>query len=137
MSYEHRRAPLALRPALLLDAAATGATGLLLAVGAGPLAPVLGLPTELLRAAGVVLLPFAAALAWLATRPVVMRRAVWVIVVANLLWAVDSALLLLGDWFDPTLLGHAFVSAQALIVALFAGLQWAALRGQSWTNARA
>ncbi|HEX5830037.1 MAG TPA: hypothetical protein VFY16_03580 [Gemmatimonadaceae bacterium] len=137
MSSEHKRAPLALRTVLLLDAAATSATGLLLAVGAGPLAPVLGLPAGLLRGAGVVLLPFAAALAWLATRPGVMRRAVWTIVVANLLWVVDSALLLLGGWFDPTQLGHAFVSAQALVVALFAGLQWAALRDQTWANARA
>ncbi len=52
-----------LRLALLGDAAASGATGLLLATAAGPLAPLLGLPEPLLRSAGLVLLPYAAAIA--------------------------------------------------------------------------
>jgi hypothetical protein len=49
-----------LRLALLGDAAASGATGLLLTTAARPLAPLLGLPTVLLHSAGLMLLPYAA-----------------------------------------------------------------------------
>ena len=59
----------ALRGALLVDAAATAAMGVLLAVGAGMLEGVLGIPAGLLRWAGMVLVPFAAVLAYLGTRP--------------------------------------------------------------------
>ena len=49
-----------LRYALIGDAVASGATGLLMAGGSGLLAGLLGLPEELLRVAGLVLLPYAA-----------------------------------------------------------------------------
>ena len=57
-----------LRLALVADAVASGATGLLMFAGAGLLAGLLGLPDELLRYAGVVLLPFAAFVAYVGTR---------------------------------------------------------------------
>ena len=59
--------PNALKRALLLDAVASGTMGLLLAVAAAPLSPVLGLPLNLARYVGVFLVPFAAMLVWLAT----------------------------------------------------------------------
>jgi len=65
-----------LRLALLGDAAASGATGLLLAAAAGPLTPFLGLPEPLLRGAGVVLLPYAACIAWAGIRAAPPRWAV-------------------------------------------------------------
>ena len=49
-----------LRKALLLDAAASGATGLLLIGGAGFLDGLLGLPVALMREAGLILVPFVA-----------------------------------------------------------------------------
>ena len=46
-----------LRFALIGDAVASGATGLLMALGAGLLTGLLGLPESLLRIAGLILLP--------------------------------------------------------------------------------
>ena len=118
-----------LRFALLGDAAASSATGLLLAAGAGALASLLGLPEGLLRVAGLLLLPYAAFVAWAGTRGGVPRNAVRAVVAVNALWVLDSALLLAFAPVSPTGLGVAFVLAQALVVAGFAAMQWTALRG--------
>ena len=116
-----------LRLALLGDAAASGATGLLLAGAAGPLAGLLGLPEPLLRTAGLILLPYAALVAWAGSRPALPRNAVRTIIAVNLLWVIDSAALLaFGP--APRALGVAFVLAQALAVLGFAAAQWTALR---------
>lgn len=112
-----------LRRALSADAAASGATGLLLTFGAGLLAEPLGLPEPLLRAAGQSLLPFALLLAWLATRERLWRPAAWAVVAYNALWVADSVVLLASGWVAPTVLGQAFVIAQALVVAALAALQ--------------
>ena len=120
-----------LRFALLGDAAASGATGLLLAAGASFLASPLGLPEGLLRVAGLVLLPYAAFVAWLGARNGggVPRNALRAVVAVNLLWALDSVLLLAIGPVTPNGLGVAFVLAQALAVLGFAAMQWTALRG--------
>jgi hypothetical protein len=118
-----------LRRALLLDAAISGATGALLALGAGFLDSLLGLPAILLREAGIVLLPFAAAVLWLATRASPPRGAVWAVVAINGAWAAASLLLLVSPWVAPTALGYAFVIAQALVVVGFGELQVIGLRG--------
>ena len=119
-----------LRFALLGDAAASGATGLLLAAGAGALASLLGLPEGLLRVAGLALLPYAAFVAWVgARRDGAPRNAVRAAVAINLLWTLDSVLLLAIGPVASNGLGIAFVLAQALAVLGFAAMQWAALRG--------
>jgi hypothetical protein len=114
--------------ALLGDSAATGATGLLLATAAGTLAPLLGFAEPLLRGAGLMLLPYAAAIAWAGTRPAPPRWAVRAAVALNLLWTADSLLLLIWGPASPTAPGVAFVLAQALVVLGFAVAQWTALR---------
>lgn len=124
-----------LRQALLADAAVSGATGLLLALGAGPLAGLLALPEGLLRHAGLVLLPFAAVVGWLGTRERPPRAAVRAVVVVNALWAAESLVLLIGGWVAPNALGHAFVVAQALAVAALAGAQHVGLRRSAPTVA--
>lgn len=112
-----------LRLALLGDALASGATGLLACLGAGLLAEPLGLPTTLLRGAGLALLPYAAFVWWLGTRPEPARGAVLAVVAVNVLWAVDSLALLASGWVAPTALGVAFVALQACVVAGFAAAQ--------------
>jgi hypothetical protein len=119
-----------LRGVLLADAAASGATGLLLIAGAGLLEGLLGLPVALMREAGLVLIPYVAFVIWVATRERVARGAVWAIIVANALWAIASAGLLASGLVAPTLLGHAFVVAQAAVVALLGELQYVGLRRQ-------
>ncbi len=119
-----------LRNVLLLDAAASGATGLLLIAGAGLLDGLLGLPVALMREAGLILIPYVAFVAWAGTRERVPRGAVWAIIVANALWAVGSAGLLVSGLVAPTLLGYAFVLAQGVVVALLGELQYAGLKRQ-------
>ncbi|MEC9345210.1 MAG: hypothetical protein VYB54_03220 [Pseudomonadota bacterium] len=117
-----------LRRVLLLDAIVSGATGLGLVLLAGPLAGLLDLPVDLLRWAGLALLPFAAVVAWLGRRPVPPAGAVRTVLVINLLWAVDSFLIIGLGWVDPNGLGVAFIAMQAVAVALLGGLQYLGLR---------
>jgi hypothetical protein len=117
-----------LRKALLLDAAASAATGLLLIAAAGLLDGLLGLPVALMREAGLILVPFVAFVAWVGTRQEVLRGAVWAIIAANALWVIASLGLLVSGWVAPTALGYVFVIAQAAVVALFGELQYAGIR---------
>ena len=81
-----------LRRTLLIDAAISGSTGVLLAVGADTLEGLLSVPAAVLRPAGVSLLPFAALLVALATRPALPRAAVMAVIGANApCWASRSS----------------------------------------------
>ena len=122
------RPPVFLRRALVLDAVASGATGLMMIAGAGLVEGLLGLPAALLRGAGIVLVPYVAFVIYTGTRETISLPAVWAIIVANALWAAASALLLVSGWVAPTALGTAFVIAQAVIVALLGELQYMGLR---------
>src|SRR5262245_21962350 len=117
-----------LRRALVLDALASGATALLVIVAAGFLDALLGLPVALLRGAGLLLVPYVAFVAFVATRPRIEPAAVWLIIACNVLWAIASFLLLLSGTFAPTGLGIGFVVAEGLVVALLGELQYMGLR---------
>ena len=117
-----------LRYALLADAAASGATGLLLIAGAGLLEGFLGLPIALMREAGLVLVPYVAFVAWVGTRETISRPAVQAVIALNVLWVAGSIGLLVSGWVAPALLGYAFVIAQAMVVGVFAELQFIGLR---------
>lgn len=116
-----------LRSSLLLDAAVCAAAGLLMLAAAGPLGDLLDLPTTLLRVAGVILIPYVALLAIIASRSSIAPAAAWTVIGTNLLWTAASFILLLSGQTDPNALGIAFVIFQAIIVALFAELQFTAL----------
>src|SRR5215471_1136392 len=124
-----------LRNVLVLDAAASGATGLLLVAGAGVLEDLLGLPVALLREAGLILIPYVAFVAWAATREPIARGAVWAIIALNALWALASVGLLVSGLVAPTALGYTFVIAQAAVVALLGELQYAGLNRAAATLA--
>lgn len=126
MSYD--QSPTFLRRALMLDALASGATGLLMIAGAGLVEGLLGLPAALLRGAGLVLMPYVAFVIYAGTRETISRAAVWTIIAANVAWAAASALLLVSGWVAPSALGYAFVIAQAVVVALLGELQYMGLR---------
>ena len=117
-----------LRYALLADAVASGATGLLMIAGADILTGLLGLPVALMREAGLLLVPYVALVAFVGTRENMPAAAVKVIVVLNVLWVAGSIGLLMSGWVAPTVLGYAFVIAQAGAVAVFAELQLIGLR---------
>jgi hypothetical protein len=117
-----------LRCALLADAVASGATGLLLIAGAGLLEGFLNIPVALSREAGLVLIPYVAFVAYVGTRENIMRGAVWAIIVANAVWALASIALLVSGWIAPNVLGIVFIAMQAAVVAVFGELQFVGLR---------
>ncbi len=117
-----------LRRALPADAILTGISGIALLVSAVPLSALLGLPSALLLASAAIFIPFAAFVGWLSTRPRVHRPLVFAAIVLNALWAVDSILLLLTRWMQPSLPGEVFIIAQAVLVAVVAELEFIGLR---------
>lgn len=119
-----------LRLALLADAIASGAMGLLLVLAAAPLGDWFGLPVGLVREVGLILMPYAALLACLASRAKTPRLPAQFVVAGNVLWVAGSLLLLVSGVVSPTRLGIAFVIGQALIVAILAEVQLIGLRRQ-------
>jgi hypothetical protein len=117
-----------LRFALLADAVASGATGLMMIAGADLLTGLLGLPVALMREAGLLLVPYVALVALVGTRETIWRPAVKVIIALNVAWVAGSVGLLLGGFVAPTALGYAFVIFQAVVVGVFAELQVMGLR---------
>lgn len=115
-----------LRNVLLADGAVSGAAGLVMVVGGGLLAPLTNLPQELLAYAGIALLPWMIALVALARMANVPRGGVHWVIAINAIWVAGSIAVLFVT--SPTVLGYAFVIAQAVAVGLFAELQIIALK---------
>jgi hypothetical protein len=113
---------------LFADAATCAACGLLLTLGGSFLQSVLGLPASLMFYAGSSLFPFTAFLIYAATRKSISKTLVWLIVGLNLLWTIDSFLLLVSGYVAPTTFGYAFVIFQAIGVLVFADLEFIGLR---------
>jgi hypothetical protein len=114
------------RPALLIDAAASAATATLLIAGTSLLETWLAIPATVIREASLILAPYIAMVVIVATRPQISTRAVWVIIACNAVWTAASFAIL--AFISPNGLGVAFVIGQALAVAALGVLQWAALR---------
>lgn len=117
-----------LRRVLALDAAASGATGLLLAFAGPLLDDLLGLDAGFIQPAGVFLIAYALAVAALSLQVRPRRPLVLAVIAINVVWTIESGLTLILDWLQPNAFGIAFVVAQAAVVAGFAGLQILAIR---------
>jgi len=122
---------------LTVDAVATGATAVLLLAAANALAPVLQLPVELLRIAGIICAPFALWVFALSRATAVPRGALRAVVAINFAWVAVSAWVAFGGRWEPSALGLAFVLAQAVAVLGFAEFGWMALRGPALEARRA
>jgi hypothetical protein len=120
--------PRFLRNVLVADAASCVATGALQVAFTSALADALQLPRGLLAETGWFLLAYAAVVGFAATRAPIPRALVRVFVAGNFAWAAGCAGLLVAPAFAPTLLGRAWVIAQAVTVVVLAELQWAGLR---------
>jgi hypothetical protein len=116
-----------LRRSLQLDGVASGLTGLLLLVAAGPISTLIGVSAPVVaRIVGAGLVAFAAALVWNARRATVARGEVVLTVALNVTWVVGSAVLIvLGPL---TLLGNLAVAAVAAAVLGFTVLEVVGLR---------
>jgi hypothetical protein len=117
-----------LRFVLLADAVASGATGLMMIAGADLLTGLLGLPVAVMREAGLLLVPYVALVAFVGTRQSISHGAVKAIIALNVAWVAGSIGLLMSGTVSPTVLGYAFVIVQAVVVGVFAELQFIGLR---------
>lgn len=116
-----------IRFALTADAIATAATGALLAVGGALLADLTGLPAAATLPLGLFLIAFAAFVGWVGMQRETPRGTAMLIVIVNSAWVVASVIVVLAGSFPLTLLGVAFVLAQAIAVAALVALQWVGL----------
>lgn len=116
-----------LRRSLQLDGVASGLTGVLLLVAAGPVSTLIGNAAPgIARVIGALLVVYAAALLWNARRATVARGEVALAVVLNIGWVVGSlALIVLGPL---TVLGNVAVAAVAVAVLGFTLLEIVGLR---------
>ncbi len=117
-----------LRFALRLDAAITAANGIAYLALFWLLDGWFGVPGAFLAGVGAFLVAFAAFVGRLAAQASPHRGAVLAVIAANVLWALDSALLLAADWFTPTVAGQVVIALQAAGVAGLAALQYAGRR---------
>ena len=117
-----------LRLALKLDAAASGALGVLTLAASPMLVDLLGTPLALLVPVGLFLIVWAAALWVIASRPRIGGAAVRAVILLNLLYAVDGVLVVATGLSTLTALGTAFVLFQVVAVTLFSVAQFYALR---------
>ena len=117
-----------LRRVLAVDAISSGAMGLAMLSFGSFIAQLLNLPVDLIRDAGLVLLPFAAFVGYIASREHPPRAGVWIIIALNVVWVVDSIVLLFTGWVEPNALGYSFVIAQAVVVGVFAELEYIGLK---------
>ena len=117
-----------LRRAILADAIFSGASAVLLTLGAGELAPLLNLPEALLRETGLFLIAYAAFVGWLGTRQAMPKALVGIVIAGNAAWTIASIALLFSGAVSPNLLGEVFVATQAIVVGALAELQYIGLR---------
>ena len=122
-----------LRRVLVVDAVFSGSSGIMMIAFAGLIAAVTQLPVELISEAGMLLVPFAAFVGFVASRGAPARLAVWAIIAINIVWAVDSVVLLFTGWVAPNAVGCAVVVAQAAGVLLLADLEYMGLKRSAVT----
>jgi len=117
-----------MRKALLADALLSGATAILLLVGARPLESLLAIPAGFLFRAGLVLAAFVAFVLVLSRCKAAPRILLLDVVLINALWVLASVAVLAAGVLTPNTLGTLFVLVQAFAVAVFATVQTLALR---------
>ncbi|URM89875.1 hypothetical protein LUW75_07590 [Streptomyces sp. MRC013] len=117
-----------LRTVLRVDGASTAVTGAALVAAAGPLGSATGMPVAFSVAFGVFQLCGAAALLWIARRPVLPPPLVRAVVAVNGASAAACAAVAFGDVVPLSGFGVVFMLIGALVVAVYAVLEWAGLR---------
>lgn len=117
-----------LRLALASDAVVTGVNGLVYLAAAGPASDLLGPDAGLLRAIGVFLLAYGAAVGLLAGRQTISPAATKAVIALNAVWTLASVAAVVTGVTEFTTLGAVWAIAQAIVVGAFAELQIMGLR---------
>lgn len=115
--------------AMLIDAAATTATALLMLAARSVLYPYFGLDSPLLLdITAVAFLAYAGIIALAARRPVISRTVLMATAAANAAYVVASIVALMMFWARLEPVGRGVIFVVALAVEAFAALQVAAAR---------
>ncbi len=119
-----------LRRALQSNALFSLLTGLAFIVAAGPIARFLGanIPSAIVFAVGVSLLPFGYGVYRVAAQSEIPLRHAGSITVMDITWVIGSYLLLVLAWDVFSVAGRWFVALQAEAVFTFAVLQFIGMR---------
>ena len=122
-----------LKNVLLVNALTSGATGLLLILFKTSVAQLFGSATQWpFIAAGIFLVVFAIMVFAQSRKQQVSKGWVKLIIALDIMWVVESAIILLPQLFGLTSVGYALIGAVALWVALMAFLQIKGLRQLSF-----
>ncbi|GGI23042.1 hypothetical protein [Bradyrhizobium guangdongense] len=116
-----------LRRALLADAIFSGVAAIGFTFGAGAFATLFNLPEALLRETGLFLIAYVALVGWLASRTMVPKSLVLLVVIGNAAWTVGSIALLFSGAVSPNVAGELMIVAQAIAAGVFAELQYVGL----------
>jgi hypothetical protein len=118
-----------LKNVLMVNALSSGATGLLLVSFPGFVAALFGTAAQWpFVAAGIFLILFAAYVFAQARTGAISRGKLKFIIAMDILWVVESAVILLPQLFGLTAVGYAIIAAVAAWVSLMAVLQIKGLR---------
>jgi hypothetical protein len=118
-----------LRYTLRGDGLGTLAIGAICLVDAQPLATFLGVqPALALGILGAVLVLYGAFLFYTAAQTQLNRRVVIAAIVLDLIWVIDSAILLVAGWLPLTSAGMWTIGMLAVAVAVIAELKFFGLR---------
>ena len=119
------------RTAILIDAAATTTTALLMFAARGVLYPYFALTSPLLLdITAAAFIVYAAIIALVARQPVVSRTALFTIAGANIAYVAASLLMLVTLWSELHVVGRVLIAGVALAVEVFALLQLMTARRQ-------
>lgn len=128
------QSPLSSKSILLVDAATCLVMGVALTAAAGLISGFTALSQSLLFYAGALLIPVALFMAATAIWWASNAFAVWLVILGNVAWVVASLALLVG-FIAPNALGVAFILAQAIVVGVFAWLEFKAHQSGSVVTA--
>jgi hypothetical protein len=122
-----------LKNVLLVNALTSGATGLLLILFKASVAQLFGSAMQWpFIAAGIFLVVFAIMVFAQSRKQQVSKGWVKLIIALDIMWVVESAIILLPQLFGLTSIGYALIGAIALWVALMAFLQIKGLKQLSF-----
>ena len=124
-----------LKNAMRINAVSSGATGLLLLLFPGYTASLFGASTQTpFVATGVFLLLFALFVLIQSSKIPINKRWVRLIIILDVLWVLESLLIVLPGMFGFSTLGYLVIAAVALWVALMVALQTKGLSRMSTSH---
>lgn len=117
-----------LRSFLVVDALTCAAAGITGLAFTGPLARFLRIPETWVFEGGLICLVFSLLPAIVASRSVIPRGGVMLVVAGNIAWGVTSIAVVLAGVIEPSLGGKIVIMGQGAVVLLIAEVQFLASR---------